>query len=169
MSSFTGTRQTPALVTVLDQTAGQADLVLYPAGVYVNGVLQVPLSPPLQSPSERAFVSGVGGSATLATNPRYLDVISSSGSAATRTLPTPANSYTGQLVTVVQEGSNVFTVGVPTGVTVFMQSGASTVSSKTATNWTSGANGTSATLVCTATNGSTTSTWCQIGGVGIWS
>lgn len=169
MSSFTGTRQTPALVTTLDQTAGQASEAAVPAGVYIAGVLQVPLSPPLQSPSERAFMSTSGGSSTLATNPRYLDVISSRGSAATRTLPTPANSYTGQLATFLQESSNTFTVGVPTGVTVFMQSGASVITSKTATNWTSGGNGTSAFLVCTQTDGSTTATWCQIGGVGIWS
>lgn len=122
-------------------------------------------------------IDASGGSASVAVYESN-KLFSSAAGATTRTLPTPANSYIGQFVYVVQEASVVFTVGVPTGVTVTMKTGNSLVTgadiltTKTATNFVStgsaATNGTSATLVCTATDTSTVATWRQLGGVGDW-
>lgn len=116
-------------------------------------------------------VDAAGGSQSLAKWESGCLYTSSPG-ATTRTLPTPANSYVGQLVYVVQEASAVFTLGVPTGVTVSMQTAAGTITSKTATNFaTSGlaaSNGASAQLICTSTDTSTVATWRQVGGIGLW-
>lgn len=163
-------QQTPSLVTTFDPaSAGQADQFVQPAGVYVNGVLQPTVTIPLLSPSNRAFINTNSGTLALPTNPLFQDVYTSRAAVTTRTLPTPANSYTGQLALCVQESGHTFTIGVPTGVTVFMLSSTNTLTSKTATNWASGADGTSAQLVCTFTDGSTVATWVQVSGLGLWS
>lgn len=128
---------------------------------------------------QSCFVVDVaGGSATVPVWASTGWIASSTAGATTRTLPTPANSYVGQSVSVIQEASVVFTIGVPTGVTVTMKTGNSLVTgadvltTKTATNFVStgsaATNGTSATLVCTATDASTVATWRQLGGIGDW-
>lgn len=94
------------------------------------------------------------------------------------TLPTPANSYAGQAVIVVQAGGNIQTLTAPAGVTVSMKTGTSlvtgldTITTKTAASFVTaggaGADSTSAILVCVATDASTVATWMQVGGIGDW-
>lgn len=99
-------------------------------------------------------------------------IVSSVTAALTRNLPTPATSYVGQIVLFVQEGAHVLTVGVPAGVTATMTTGAGLTTTRVATNFTStgtsGTDGTSASMVCTSTDGSTVATWRQISGLGYW-
>jgi len=143
--------------------------------VFVNNASSATIAQGMPSMAYDIDASGTNGSVP---NTRSRYITTSRVSAVTRTLPTPANSFVGQIVALVQEASHVVTLGVPSGVTVTMKTGNSLVTgadiltTKTATNFVTSGNaaddGTCATLICLSTDASTVATWRQMGGIGDW-